>query len=270
MESPLTACGAIFEIKSARYASKNPGTALVGCAGWSISHDTTACFSENGSHLQRYSSRFGAVEINSSFYRSHRPSTYARWAASVPDEFRFCVKLPRLISHQLRLSGIEQALATFFGEAGTLGDKLGCILVQLPPSGIYIASVAHNFFTLMRQNFSCMVACEARHPSWYGSDATTMLEAHAITRVQADPPVGQTQDFVPTTKSRYMRLHGSPKVYYSSYSEAYLAGLVDELSREAHPAWLIFDNTASGAAIQNALTVRLGGASPWGLPQPST
>lgn len=236
----------------------HPGTALVGCAGWSISRETTVCFPGDGSQLQRYSSILGAVEINSSFYRPHRPSTYERWAASVPDEFRFSVKLPKRISHQLRLSGIEQELALFVGEAGALGEKLGCVLVQLPPSGAYVAPVADRFFSLIRQNVSCMVACEARHPSWFSSGATAMLQAHSITRVQADPPAGQPGVFVPTTQDRYMRLHGSPKVYYSFYSEDFLTGLRTQLSREKHSAWVIFDNTASGAAIHNALSVRGG------------
>lgn len=249
---------------------KTPETALVGCAGWSIPRETTTNFSEEGSQLLRYSSVFGAVEINSSFYRNHQPSTYTRWAATVPDAFRFCVKLPRLISHQLRLSSIEQALAQFVGEAGALGDKLGCVLVQFPPSGLFVASVANQFFVLMRQNFSCMVACEARHPSWFGSEATAMLQAHAITRVQADPPRGQSKDFAPTTQDRYMRLHGSPKVYYSSYSEAFLTALGTQLSCEKHLTWVIFDNTASGAAIHNALSLLSGSDGKWGLPQMST
>lgn len=220
--------------------------------------------------MQRYSSVLGAVEINSSFYRRHRPSTYARWAASVPGAFRFSVKLPRLISHQLRLAGIEQALAQFVGEAGALGEKLGCVLVQLPPSGAYVAAVADQFFAVLRQNFSCMLACEARHPSWFGSEATAMLQAHAITRVHADPPLGQSQDFVPTTADGYMRLHGSPKVYYSSYSEGFLRDMGTHLSREKHLAWVIFDNTASGAAMQNALSLRGGCRGTWELPLTST
>lgn len=208
--------------------------------------------------MQRYSSALGAVEINSSFYRPHLPLTYARWASSVPDAFRFCVKLPRLITHQWRLSGIEQALAEFVGEVGALGEKLGCVLVQLPPSGAYVAPVANQFFALMRQNFCCMLACEARHASWFGSEATALLQAHAITRVQADPPQGQTQEFVPTTPDRYLRLHGSPKVYYSAYTHEFLADLGAELLREKHPAWVIFDNTASGSALHNALSLRGG------------
>jgi uncharacterized protein YecE (DUF72 family) len=74
----------------------------VGVAGWSISKEHAARFPVEGSHLERYAQVFNAVEINSSFYRPHRPQTYAPWAASVPDGFRFAVKMPREITHRRR------------------------------------------------------------------------------------------------------------------------------------------------------------------------
>ncbi|HEY9423039.1 MAG TPA: DUF72 domain-containing protein, partial [Thermoanaerobaculia bacterium] len=80
-----------------------PPRILVGCAGWSLPRAEQAEFPETGSHLERYASRFGAVEINSSFHRPHRPATYARWSASVPASFRFSVKVPKTITHGLRL-----------------------------------------------------------------------------------------------------------------------------------------------------------------------
>ena len=108
----------------------HPGRMLVGCAGWTIPKEAAAAFPLAGSHLERYASVFGAVEINSSFYRPHRVTTYARWAASVADDFRFSVKLPRAITHDARLVGFDEPLAQFAHEAGTLGDKLGCVLVH--------------------------------------------------------------------------------------------------------------------------------------------
>ena len=75
------------------------GARRIGCAGWSIHKDAAAAFPVEGSHLERYARVFPAVEINSSFYRPHKPETYARWADSVPDGFRFAVKVPRAITH---------------------------------------------------------------------------------------------------------------------------------------------------------------------------
>lgn len=237
----------------------NPGTALVGTAGWALTNETASCFPSQGTQLERYAATFGAVEINSSFYRPHMPETYARWAASVPEGFRFAVKLPRAITHYARLNQVDEPLARFAAQAGALGDKLGCVLVQLPPSGKFDAAVAEHFFTQLQRNFSCMLACEARHPSWFEAPASALLQAQGITRVQADPPQEQAAAFEPTTAAAYVRLHGSPRMYYSSYPDALLIQQTQTLAERAqagHTSWLIFDNTAAGAAQRNALTVR--------------
>ncbi|MDQ3815662.1 MAG: DUF72 domain-containing protein, partial [Armatimonadota bacterium] len=75
----------------------------IGCAGWSIPSPHAPEFPAAGSHLERYAARFPAVEINSSFYRPHRPQTYERWAAAVPTHFQFAVKVPKIITHERRL-----------------------------------------------------------------------------------------------------------------------------------------------------------------------
>src|SRR5687768_16375503 len=106
----------------------------IGCAGWSLPRDSWPQFPETGTHLQRYAQRLNAVEINSSFYRPHQPATYERWAASVPAGFRFSVKVPKTITHESRLRSCDALLASFLAQATGLGDKLGCLLVQLPPS----------------------------------------------------------------------------------------------------------------------------------------
>lgn len=234
------------------------GAILVGCAGWSLSKEVAAPFPLDGSHRERYAALFNAVEINSSFYRPHRPQTYARWAASVPPGFRFSVKLPRSISHQKRLVDADEELQRFAAESGELGDKLACILVQLPPSLAFDAALASAFFARLRLAFPCMLACEARHPSWFGDAATAALAAHGISRVHADPPAGQAGPHTPSAPEAYLRLHGTPKIYYSSYSDQYLEHVAQTLrahARAGRSAWCIFDNTASGAAVPNALSL---------------
>src|SRR5438105_5270868 len=126
----------------------------VGCAGWSIPKQHTHCFPAHGTHLERYARRFPAVEINSSFYRPHRPATYARWAASVPPDFRFAVKVPREITHERRLVETADVLERFLGEVQELGDRLGPVLVQLPPRLVCKAAVARQFFTACRERFA--------------------------------------------------------------------------------------------------------------------
>ena len=110
----------------------------IGTAGWSV----PSGFGDGGSQLQRYAARFSCVEINSSFYRPHRPQTYARWAASVPAGFRFAVKAPRTITHDARLREPRALLQPFLEEIGALGATLGPLLIQLPPSLAFDAALA--------------------------------------------------------------------------------------------------------------------------------
>jgi uncharacterized protein YecE (DUF72 family) len=232
---------------------------FIGCAGTSIPRDVAGDFPGAGSHLERYARVLTCAEINTSFYRPHQPSTYARWAASVPDAFRFSVKMPRTITHDAQLASVDALLDKFYGEASALDHKLGCVLVQLPPKFAFDAAVAAAFFKAVQQRFGCMVACEARHPTWFDAEATAVLTDAGVTRVIADPPKGQPGAHVPTTEAIYTRLHGAPRIYYSSYAPAYLAQLASDMATHqaaGRDVWCIFDNTASGAATANALTVQ--------------
>ena len=236
---------------------------LTGCAGWCIPRDNVASFPEEGSHLERYASVFAAVEINSSFYRSHRAKTYEKWANCVPDDFRYSVKLPRTITHDAKLVDIDTPLHQFAGEVDALGHKLGCVLVQLPPKLAFNREVAAPFLDQLYVTFQCMIALEARNASWFEEDATALLREREVTRVIADPAKGQDGPHVPTTADIYARLHGSPRIYYSSYEPDYLAQLAHDMrvhSAAGRNVWTIFDNTASGAATPNALAV--GAAAP--------
>lgn len=238
--------------------TNSSGAALVGCAGWTIPREAAASFPAEGSHLERYAARFPVVEINSSFHRPHKPATYARWADSVPDGFRFSVKLPRTITHDARLVAVDELVRQFAAEAGALGGKLGCVLMQLPPSLQFDAALAAGVFALLKQCFGCMLACEARHPSWFSDQATALMTSEAITRVIADPAKGQPGPHVPTTADIYVRLHGSPRVYYSAYEAGYIAQLARDMAvhnRQGRTVWCVFDNTASGAATPNAVAL---------------
>lgn len=232
---------------------------LAGCAGWTIPVSAASHFPLAGSHLERYAAVLPAVEINSSFYRSHRPETYARWAASVPADFRFTVKAPKIITHLLKLSGTTQALESFLSEVASLGSKLGCLLFQLPPSLACDTKGARIFFRELRNRFDGTVAFEPRHASWFDAKADALLRDLHVARVAADPPV------VPSaanpggwTGAVYHRLHGSPKMYYSAYPEDYLRRLAELLRSEASTAaavWCMFDNTAGGMAMSDALSL---------------
>lgn len=245
----------------------------VGTAGWSLPREEQARFPGAGSHLERYAARFGAAEINSSFHRAHRPSTYARWAASVPEPFRFSAKLPKTITHGLRLRDAESLLDAFLAEAAPLGERLGCLLVQLPPSLALEPAVAQGFFAALAERTAVPVVCEPRHESWFTAEADALLAGANVARVAADPArVPEAARPGGARALEYHRLHGSPRTYYSSYDAAYLDALAARLREGAaagREVWCIFDNTAAGAAAGNALDLlaRLGapGAAPPGL-----
>ena len=240
----------------------------VGRAAWNLAKRQQIYFPDVGTHLERYAGRLPAVEINSSFYRPHQPKTYARWAASVPPDFRFSAKIPRAITHELRLVGAESLLDTFLAEVTALGAKLGCLLVQLPPSLAYDAGVAHSFFESVRARYAGGLVLEPRHPTWFTDEVEQFLVATRVGRVAADPPCGPVAT-EPGGWSGivYYRLHGSPRIYYSNYEDAYLDSLATTLlahARSGVPVWCIFDNTAHDHATTNALDLvrRLSGATP--------
>lgn len=228
---------------------------MIGTAGWSIPAQHAGAFPADGSHLQRYSAVFSAVEVNSSFYRPHRPSTYERWAGTVPAGFQFAVKMPKEITHTRHLVQVEEPLVRFLGEVGSLGDKLGPVLVQLPPSLAFRTDLA-GFFLDFRTRFGGAVACEPRHRSWFTDEVDQLLAELHITRVAADPalvPRAGTPGGWPGL--RYYRLHGSPRMYYSAYPRDALAALARCLTGQAGATWCIFDNTAEGAATHDAMAL---------------
>ena len=233
------------------------GVVRVGTAGWSLPRAVQEEFPGEGPHLARYARVFPAAEINSSFHRPHKPSVYARWAASTPESFRFAVKIPKAITHVARLAEPSALLDTFMGEASALGNRLDCLLVQLPPSLALDDEVARRFFAAVRERWQGDVVLEPRHATWFTAPASAMLTDLRIGRVAADPlraPGGDVPGGWPGIA--YYRLHGSPRTYYSSYDPAYIAVLADRLRshvRAGVGVWCIFDNTASGAAAANAL-----------------
>jgi uncharacterized protein YecE (DUF72 family) len=228
-------------------------TLYLGCAGWSLPREQWPQFQAQGSHLERYASRFNAVEINSAFYRPHRPATYARWADSVPPGFRFCVKVPKQITHEQRLVGCETLIAAFLSQCTALGNRLGCLLVQLPPSLVYEPSIAAAFFHGLRERYQGSLVIEPRHVSW--REAGPLLHAFEVGWVEADPaPLGENQP-LGWPGVAYVRLHGSPRIYYSAYPEATLEALAARFSATTVPTWCVFDNTAGGAAVPDALSV---------------
>ena len=228
----------------------------IGTAGWSIPRDLTEQFPSEGTSLSRYATRFSITEINSSFHRPHRQSTYERWHDSVPHDFRFSIKLPKVITHGRKLADCAKLLDEFLAQASPLGDKLAVLLVQLPPKLEFDETIATNFFARLGGSMGFDVVCEPRHASWFTPKAGALLEQLRVARVAADPAICEAAS-VPGgwPGLSYWRLHGSPVIYRSSYAEridAYASRLKYEAARDL---WCIFDNTASSAGAGDALAL---------------
>ena len=211
------------------------GSVLVGTAGWSIPRTAMDAFPSTGSHLERYAAVFPAVEINSSFHRPHRRSTYERWAASVPPAFRFSVKMPKEISHKTRLVDCGALIEAFLSQVGGLGGKLSVLLLQLPPSFAFEEKVASSFFALLRLMLdpAIDVVCEPRNATWFAEDADRCLFGYKVARVVADPVLvagGDRPGGWPGMT--YRRLHGSPRIYYSPYPASSILDVAGAIAEE--------------------------------------
>ncbi len=228
----------------------------VGTAGWSIPRASASRFDAAGTHLMRYSMRLRCAEINSSFYRPHSIATYAKWRDSTPADFRFSVKMPRAITHELKLDNAREPLIAFLAQTDGLSEKRGPILVQLPPSLPFDAVVVTSFLRLLRSVYGGLVVCEPRHPTWFSPQVSALFDRYRVSRVAADPPpVPEARVPAGWARIAYFRLHGSPRTYWSKYEGNFVTALATtarSMSSANKDVWCIFDNTASGAAIENA------------------
>jgi len=231
----------------------------IGTAGWSIPRAAAGRFDSPGTHLQRYSCRLNCAEINSSFYRPHAASTYAKWRDSTPAGFQFAVKIPKTITHELKLRAAREAFDAFLAQTDGLADKRGPLLLQLPPSLAFESRVVTRFFNEVRRVYAGPMVCEPRHATWFAPLVASLLERYAISRVGADPPpVPDASTPAGWARLAYFRLHGSPRTYWSRYDENAIATLAATIGKMsiAGQVWCVFDNTASGAAIENACDLR--------------
>jgi len=233
------------------------GQLLLGTAGWNVPASARDRVGGAGSHLERYAQALGAVEVNSSFYRPHRRQTYERWARVTPDDFRFSVKVPKVITHA---PAAQQAdIDRFLQETAGLGGKLAVFLVQFPPGKAYQEDSARQLFDALQASTPIPLVCEPRHASWFTDEVDRWLAERPISRVAADPSRAEKADKPGGWHGlQYVRLHGSPRIYYSAYESSFLQELETRLTAMAATSdvWCIFDNTAAGAAMENSLDLR--------------
>jgi uncharacterized protein YecE (DUF72 family) len=245
-----------------RARSSDASVVRIGLAGWSEAAGRHGkllpALEEGATGLERYAKAFNFVEINSSFYRQVRPATYEKWAAEVPPDFCFSVKMHRLITHYTRLKNTE-LLGDFFGSVAGLGAKLAVVLVQLPPTLVFDAEVADRFWSALRKLYRGCAVCEPRHASWQEPAALKLLGKHGIGPVLTVIPAAKENPLRGAKRKipLYVRLHGEPRRYYSSYGDQDLARLAEFLAHHAERRrCVVFDNTAGPAGVRNALALQ--------------
>ena len=230
----------------------------VGTAAWSIPKIAAEHFPIFGSHLERYSLRLDAVEINSSFYKDHTEKSYRKWANSTPEYFRFSVKLNKRFTHDCNLDINEIDLIENLTTISVLGEKWGALLLQFPKNIEFNFLKMEIFYKAIRKVFLGPVAIEARNLTWMCKESRELLNLFNISKVSADP---ERCPFDHDSQIKYYRLHGNPETYKSNYDEEYLNNLYEEMSNAKCDIWCIFDNTVFGHATKNAVMIKDMGAS---------
>lgn len=224
----------------------------IGVAGWNIPTHLKNHLPLEGTHLERYAKALGAVEINSSFYRDHQAKTYEKWKNSTPETFKFSVKLNQRFSHDKTFKTNLQDLSECLDGMKALEEKLSVLLIQFPGSMMFSPKI-EKLFRGIRRRFEGHMVVEPRNLSWLEEDAVDLYRAYKISKVSADPERCASKRKINFAGIEYYRLHGSPELYRSSYTQEFLKALSTKLKPKT---WCIFDNTTFGHGMENALTLQ--------------
>jgi uncharacterized protein YecE (DUF72 family) len=233
----------------------------VGTSGWSYDHWEGIVYPPRAPQRERldyYVRRFQTVEVNATYYRWPADTVFAGWRERTPEGFRLTVKAPRGLTHVARLQRPEEWLARVEDGLRELREKLGVLLVQLPPSLEYDYPLLDYF--LEKTPSWIPTAVEFRHPSWHQQEETfALLERHGaaycvMSGAHLPCILRATAPFV------YVRLHGPDPnhLYGGSYSDEdmrWWAERIREWGAQGRAAWAYFNNDWEGNAVRNAETL---------------
>jgi uncharacterized protein YecE (DUF72 family) len=202
--------------------------------------------------LEHYAGAFGTVEVNNAFYRLPERSTFEQWRERTPDGFRFAVKMSRYLTHIKRLRDPAEPVARFLGRAEALGDKLGPVLLQLPPTLQADADALDGTLKLFPAHVR--VAVEPRHPTWWTGEIRRVLERHGAALCWADRLGRPVTPLWRTAGFGYVRLHEGRAKPWPRYGRASLSAWLDRIAAELSgvPVWVYFNNDPGGAAVTDA------------------
>ncbi|HME42480.1 MAG TPA: DUF72 domain-containing protein [Syntrophorhabdales bacterium] len=228
----------------------------IGTSGWQYSHWKGIFYPEqlkSKDWLQFCAQHLNTLELNVTFYRQVRSSTFQKWYDTVPADFLFSVKMSRFITHIKRLNVEEESVRRFLTDAIALKDKLGAILIQLPPSLKYDRALITDFFSLLDPALKYTI--EARNKTFINDDFFSLLHDRNIAWCIAESAGRYPYHEALTASFVYLRLHGRTQLYASNYTDEELHDLAAKIRRWARETYVYFDNDFSGYAVQNAITL---------------
>lgn len=229
---------------------------LIGTSGWQYTHWRDVLYPTGLPQrvwLERFAECFDTVENNNAFYRLPSREVFAAWRERTPPGFVMTVKASRYLTHIKRLKDPEEPVDRLMNAAGGLGDKLGPILVQLPPT--LQVDVEHLDRCLRRFPSGVRVAVEPRHPSWWIDEVRDVLVRHGAALCWADrlgrplTPLWRTADW------GYLRLHEGAATPWPDYGDQALRSWGRRLVEtwdDAQDAYVYFNNDPGGAAVRDA------------------
>jgi uncharacterized protein YecE (DUF72 family) len=226
----------------------------IGCSGWSYKHWKGVFYPDDlpqTKWLQHYVKHFNTVEINSTFYRFPRKEILQQWYNETPDDFTFTLKGSRYITHMKKLKNVEESVQNFYEEAQVMGDKIGCILWQLPPNLHRNDDKLEAFGKALSNDFRNVI--EFRHESWFNDDVCNILQKHNIGFCIISTPdlpeiIRVTADVV------YVRFHGKDEEWYTyNYGNDELQRWAEAIKKlQAPQQYIYFNNDYRAHAVQNA------------------
>jgi uncharacterized protein YecE (DUF72 family) len=225
----------------------------IGTSGWNYPHWNEIFYPvarPKSRWLEFYAECFDTVELNATFYGLPKPKTFENWKQRTPDHFLWAIKANKYITHTKRLKEPKEPLERLYAAACALGEKLGPILFQLPPSLPFNQEEFESFCQSV--DSSQRHVLEVRHRSWIDDELFCLLERYNMAFCIADSagryPLHETvtADFI------YIRLHGSKKLYASDYSEEELQTWAQKIKDWGKDTYIYFDNDFEGYAVKNA------------------
>lgn len=226
----------------------------IGCSGFYYKEWKEEFYPKNVAQarwFEYYCTHFNTLELNNTFYRFPKIEALQSWYRRSPENFKFSVKAPRLITHYKTFVDCKGLLQDFYTSTKEgFADKLGCVLFQLPPKLVYSVEVMARIITSLDSSFNNIV--EFRDDSWWNTKIYSTLKDHKISFCGISHPTLK-DDVIRNNELLYYRFHGVPVLYKSEYPEDYIQQIANEIkASEFIDAYIYFNNTWGTGALTNA------------------